>query len=525
MAKVQDLLEAAKGAIISGACDQAITLCEHLLQQYPKHLEAHCMLAEAYREHGDLPTAEDLFLRSLSADPERLIARWALSIIYDRRGERDAALKQLHIALELSPDHTELRRELAEMSQDKLKPSTGGLARLYLRGGLFDRSAAEFRAALEREPSRLDLKVGLAEVLWRDGYLDEALRQCHDILEDSPDCLKALAIAAIVEAGKPKSSQLEPLLRSARDLDPEDVLLSDLAKQCNVDVARLELSQEPVIVPDPDNVDAYSTFLPENAAVEAPLVVDDIVPIAQPVATVPLADSHLPEYSARTVEEPKSIRLEDDPCADLPKGDVVQPTDVAALPLTPAPSQMMPLAADVPTWLATDLPASADTKGTAEEWGEWASLLDEQITLDPDAEARLSAALLEVPSSDSTESGSRAATPNPSGLGNLGKQADSSELDALLSAVEANPGNYDARLALAAGYLQAGRIDASTAEYRALLVAAPQLSSQIADGLQDVVRLHSRSPEAHRALGDAFMKIGRFQQAIDEYNQAVALKA
>src|SRR3990172_2922401 len=134
VATIQDYLEAAKGDIISGACARAIARCRHVLRYFPKHMEAHCLLAEAYREQGDGALAEDLLLRVLGADPENLIARWALSVLLDQRGERDAALGQLRIALEARPDHAELRKEIVTLSGWRAQPPAGGPARRHKPG-------------------------------------------------------------------------------------------------------------------------------------------------------------------------------------------------------------------------------------------------------------------------------------------------------------------------------------------------------------------------------------------------------
>ena len=74
------------------------------------------------------------------------------------------------------------------------------------------------------------------------------------------------------------------------------------------------------------------------------------------------------------------------------------------------------------------------------------------------------------------------------------------------------------------GYQELGQPEAAVAEYRTLLRLAPQLGGEIANGLRELLRAQPRHAEAHRALGDANMKIGRFQQAIDEYNQAISLE-
>lgn len=582
MATIQDYLEAAKGDIIAGACDRAIALCRHLLEYFPKHIEAHCLLAEAYRERGDSAAAEDLLLRVLSADPESLIARWALSILQDQRGDRDAALGQLRIALEVRPDHAELRKEVVALSGWRAKPSSGGLARLYTRGGLFDRALAEFRAALAREPQRLDLLVGQAEALWRGGRDAEAVEVCRRILEDSPDCLRALLIAGFVEArGKEQRGEAEVRLwQAARALDPENRVAQELAHELAIEMptdwwAMMRAAAE---LPDPSDEelrpDLPAPVMAEaevgGAAAEqirpAPVEQDrgsSALPAAEGIlveqAWPGLGDlgAELPDENVGADYEALPYDLEIDELARLIEEEERAAATAASANAAPAPAPPQsevaaffggPGLGDVtrddapqPDWLpkvaaAVPSPGHGDAALHDDKWGEWADLLNEEITLDPAAEARLSAALagIQVPqehegSGNGTGSASTLDIAEAShGQGAAGDKSLDSEASAALlpylRALEVDSGDHTARLSLARGYQELGQPEAAVAEYRTLLRLAPQLGGEIANGLRDLLRAQPSHAEAHRALGDANMKIGRFQQAIDEYNQAISLE-
>src|SRR5689334_154520 len=73
------LLASARDALVAGDWERAEVACQAVLAAHPKHIEATCLLAESYRERDLEAPATDLFQRVLSADPENLIARWALA--------------------------------------------------------------------------------------------------------------------------------------------------------------------------------------------------------------------------------------------------------------------------------------------------------------------------------------------------------------------------------------------------------------------------------------------------------------
>ncbi|MBI2940332.1 MAG: tetratricopeptide repeat protein, partial [Chloroflexi bacterium] len=191
MPELRTLIEEARAALVAGNARRALTVCEHVLARYPKHLEASCLAAEALRELDQRDAARDRFLRVLSADPENVIAYWGLSILFEQKDDLDGAIWGLDRALSLSPGHRELSQELSRLTGEEPQLTRAALARLRLRNGWYDQAAAEARAVLTEEPHRLDIQALLAEALWRAGRDDEAIRVCRDLLDDAPDCLKA----------------------------------------------------------------------------------------------------------------------------------------------------------------------------------------------------------------------------------------------------------------------------------------------------------------------------------------------
>jgi hypothetical protein len=80
--------------------------------------------------------------------------------------------------------------------------------------------------------------------------------------------------------------------------------------------------------------------------------------------------------------------------------------------------------------------------------------------------------------------------------------------------------DYQARVALARAYVRAGNLDASAQEYEQL-ARVPSVSGILVKDLEDLVASHPDRHALHRVLGDAYMRAGRLQDALNAYKEAL----
>jgi tetratricopeptide (TPR) repeat protein len=195
---LQAAYDQARSFLEQNKIEQAIAVAQHILEQFPDNLEAHRVLGEAYLAGRQFDQAEAAFSRVLHADPESIPALVGLGITFERQGRVDRAITEFERALEIRPDMPELRSQLLRLYTDvwgsegaSLRLSRSGLARLYAKGHMLPQAAQEFRSVIEEFPDRFDARVGLAEVLWRDGQEEQTAEVCEAILAERPDVLKA----------------------------------------------------------------------------------------------------------------------------------------------------------------------------------------------------------------------------------------------------------------------------------------------------------------------------------------------
>lgn len=231
MAKIelQAMVDQARDLVRAEQYDEAIATCRYILKAYPKYVQAYSALAEASLQQEKRDQAADLFKRVLSADPQQFIAYVGLGIIYDEEGLVDEALWQFERAFELAPANAQVRNALRRLygqrdgiSQERIKLNRAALGYLYADGGLYTEAANEFKAVLNQDPERVDIRLALAEALWRDGKRREAAQVSQEILNEMPHCLKANLLLGEIWLDSGLQDEGQTLLRRAQAIDPEN---------------------------------------------------------------------------------------------------------------------------------------------------------------------------------------------------------------------------------------------------------------------------------------------------------------
>jgi biotin carboxyl carrier protein/tetratricopeptide (TPR) repeat protein len=231
LAEYREQIEA---SIAQERYEEAVAHGRHILEQYPKYVSAYWLLGKAMLEAGQAQHASDMFQRVLSADPENLLAWVSMSEIAEQRGDLEAAVWYLERAFELATDNEKVAEELRHLygemegrEPERLQLTQGALARLYLRGDLLSRAINELRKLLDEHPDRVDLRVALAEALWRSGQRLQAAEVCQEILEEQPYNLKANLILGEIWTNSGREEG-EFYLERAEAIDPENRVAQEL---------------------------------------------------------------------------------------------------------------------------------------------------------------------------------------------------------------------------------------------------------------------------------------------------------
>ena len=228
---LRDRIQSIEDAISAGQIDDAMADCQEILARYPDALEIQRLLGEVYLAQGRLEEAQQSFDWILVNDPENVIAYCDRALICEHLSDIDTALDCYQQAYELSRGNSQIRQEFNQLSvkagQQEFMLSRAGLARLYMRGDLLTQALQEWEAVLAAAPDRLDARLGLMETYWREGINDQVEQMASRILEDVPNCEKALLLLAHITSAF-NMQRARELVQRSELLDPELVMAHEL---------------------------------------------------------------------------------------------------------------------------------------------------------------------------------------------------------------------------------------------------------------------------------------------------------
>ncbi|MCL4264826.1 MAG: tetratricopeptide repeat protein [Anaerolineae bacterium] len=226
---LQEYHERIEKLIDESMLTDAVSHCRHILDSHPSHIHTYRLLAKALLEQHDYDGASDLFQRVLSADPNDFVAHVGLSIVRAEESQVEDALWHLQRAFEIEPYNAaiqeELRRHYAQFSDmaiDRIPLSSGALARLYIKGELYQQAVQELRHAVQNSQDRVDLEVLLAEALWRNEQRVDAEEMCLNVLQKLPNCIAVNAILSEIWLQTGRIGESQKYLRRLLNLTSMD---------------------------------------------------------------------------------------------------------------------------------------------------------------------------------------------------------------------------------------------------------------------------------------------------------------
>ncbi len=581
MARVtlQEYCDRARELIDEHQYAEAIAICRYILKRYPRHIRTYQILGEACLENGELAEAIDIFKRLLeNADPENLTAYAGLGVAYQEEGRLAEAIWYMERAFELAPNNEETRDTLRQLyyqrdgvEPDRIRHSKAALARLYARGGQYRQAIEEFRRLLEAEENRgrMDLKVSLAETLWRDGRREQAAELAREIRQAAPDCLKAILLLGKITIEKGRHEEGKAILEQTRGLDPENRAAQALFGETSplspevVLIPRMEPLAEALVAPTEVMVEpAAAAVAPPTEAIapEAETTPQGTTEVAVEPATAavaPAVEAVAPEAETapqptEAAEVPPAISEEAGP---IPVAEVaaaeapvvaVEPvpaateeeTAPAAVAQESAVEEVAPSVAKLPV-----LPAAAETAlvTAPEHVSEEAPAVtlepvvppvEEEVTpaateAAPPTEAQAGETpatatepvIAPIPAEAAPKKRGKRAAPQATVLeaGTVAAAGPLSDIERYQLLLEQKPKDDELRLALARAYRDGSQMKLALEQYAKLVRAKQKLLPDIIADVEGIVASRPDNLEGHELLADLYGKNGQLQKALERY--------
>ncbi len=210
-----------------GNLEQAIAHCRHILSIYNKHIYTYRLLGKAYLESQRFGDAADILQRVLSTLPDDFISQVGMSIIREDEGSLDEAIWHMERAYEVQPANNAIQRELQRLygKRDGIEPpkirlTRAALARMYIKGELYEQAIGELRSTQDPITQRPDIYVLLAQVYFLAGKRVDAAQVSNQLLKRLPFCFEANRILTAILTQSDRADEAKSYRQRLIALDP-----------------------------------------------------------------------------------------------------------------------------------------------------------------------------------------------------------------------------------------------------------------------------------------------------------------
>ena len=395
----------ARQALAQGDSTRALTITERLLGEFARYPPARLVRALLAERANNTDAALDDLRAVTSAEPANAEARAAQARLFQRRGDTDRARMAARQALELiptDPDVLESALEVLDVNADALDTSTAVLARVHLNCGWPDLAERHARVAVSESPERVDVRLTLAEALWRLGRLPACEAECRVVADQAEECVRAAVMRAHILSERGRTAEGQELLDRIGRIDPEFREARELLG--TLEVHRLVLPAAAEISLPPDLLGQIHGVTPSPAQQSRPDETQP-TPFISDIATAPREaqpDDGLDEPDESPVRQAESAASPQ----QLSRDEVSAEPVSQEAPAPPADQDAsMPAGAAAPPIAESDEPATAASFSTFDwarhliersEWTEAERVLTDIVTAnDPDT-SRVDGLLLQA---------------------------------------------------------------------------------------------------------------------------------
>ncbi len=214
----------ARQALADGESALAGSITERLLAEFASYPPARLVRALLAEQANDTDAALDDLRAVTSSEPTNSEARAAQARLFQRRGDTDRARMAARQSVELIPNEPEVLEsalEILNVEPDALETSAAVLARVHLNCGWPDLAERHARVAVSESPERVDVRLTLAEALWRLGRLSACEAECRVVADQAEECVRAAVMRAHILSERGRTAEGQELLDRIGRIDPE----------------------------------------------------------------------------------------------------------------------------------------------------------------------------------------------------------------------------------------------------------------------------------------------------------------
>ena len=183
----------------------AIAQYDNALEAKPDFVEVLLVLADAYLDADRAVEAAEVAARLPAIDSSSAWAFNFSALVHARAGDREAARAGFTTAVELNPELTEARVNLAVMAWE---------------AGEMETALTHFRHACEKDPYNRDLVCNLGLIYMQTGDTQEAVDLFVAYLAQEPEDVEVLGRLAEVQWQRQEREQARETAKRVLEFDP-----------------------------------------------------------------------------------------------------------------------------------------------------------------------------------------------------------------------------------------------------------------------------------------------------------------
>ena len=199
---------------------KSFMLLEEAIALNPKHTEAYFYMGNIFHIQGELGKAVKAFNRVLSLDPNHTDASISLSVILNDIGRYEEAQKIFEKA------NNNVKKKDQGFSDPHINKKFSlkhfELAEMYFSYERFDEALFEYNKAVGLDPESLEIRIKIAKVYSKKGYLSKAFEELRKLKSEAPAYIPARIALGLLHFGKGNAIEAQAEWQSALNRDPSN---------------------------------------------------------------------------------------------------------------------------------------------------------------------------------------------------------------------------------------------------------------------------------------------------------------
>ncbi|MDO8527983.1 MAG: tetratricopeptide repeat protein [Deltaproteobacteria bacterium] len=184
MDNIQEMVELGKQSFENKDYGRAERYLRQVLNDNRRYADVHNMLGVICHIDGKFESAISCFKEALKINPYYTEALLNLAVLYNDLGRYPEA-KKLYINLRTKKEDG-TKQEIEPVLKGKLSNMHAEVGDVYRSIGLYKFAVAEYKKALELNPSYVDIRTKMGVALREDGQLENSLKELKVVSKDDP---------------------------------------------------------------------------------------------------------------------------------------------------------------------------------------------------------------------------------------------------------------------------------------------------------------------------------------------------